>query len=139
MSALHTFFDDYRRAFARADPEALAELFAYPVQVVSATEDAAAISVSNRDEWRSVLEGLLGAYRSLGVAEGVPVELQVSELTPRVSSVRVHWELQREDGSAIYDFTAVYTLAHVDGGWRACGIAHDEVPKLQAALSASPR
>lgn len=56
-------------------------------------------------------------------------------MTPRLASARVHWRLQREDGSAIYEFTAVYTLAGDDGQWRVAAIAHDELPKLTAALS----
>jgi hypothetical protein len=81
-----------------------------------------------------VLDGLLGAYRTLGVAEGVPLELEARELASGLRSARVHWELRREDGTAVYDFTAVYTLALLDGRWRAFSIAHDELPKLQAAL-----
>ncbi len=81
-----------------------------------------------------MLDGLLGSYRRLGVAGGVPLELRVSELTARACSVRVHWELRRDDGNAIYGFAAIYTLAQVDGAWRVFAIAHDELPKLNAAL-----
>jgi hypothetical protein len=81
-----------------------------------------------------VLGGLIGSYRRLGVAGGVPLELEISELTARACSVRVHWELRRDDGSAIYDFAAIYTLAQVAGAWRVFAIVHDELPKLQAAL-----
>ncbi len=44
------------------------------------------------------------------------------------------WALQREDGEAVYDFTAVYTLARLDNGLRIVAAAHDELPKLQVAL-----
>ena len=138
MSSLQAFFDEYRATFARYDVDALAELFAFPLQVVSGTDEGAAISVSTREEWRPVLEGLLGAYRSLGVADGEPLELDATELTPHVASARAHWELRREDGGAIYDFTAVYTLAQVDGAWRVVAVAHDELPKLQVALAGQP-
>ncbi|MDQ4071389.1 MAG: hypothetical protein M3088_00740 [Actinomycetota bacterium] len=57
---------------------------------------------------------------------------------PGVASGRVHWELRREDGSTIYAFTAIYTLARVGTAWRIAAIAHDEVPKPQAALGGSP-
>lgn len=85
------------------------------MQVISIAELPTAISVPTRDEWLPVLDGLLGSYRRLGVAGGVPVELEVSELTASACSVRVHWELRRDDESAIYDFTAIYTLAQVGG------------------------
>jgi hypothetical protein len=134
MSTPQSFFDEYAGAFARYDARALAELFAFPFHVVSITEDPTAISVSTRDDWLPVLDGLLASYRRLEVAGGVPLELEVSELTDRACSVRVHWELRKDDGSAIYDFAAVYTLAQVAGAWRVFAIAHDELPKLQAAL-----
>ena len=133
---VRAFFDEYRATFARYDAEALADLFAFPFHVVSDTEEIAPMSVANRDDWLGVLQGLLGGYRTLGVASGEPLELAVTELTPRLASARVHWELRRDDGSAIYRFTAVYTLARVGGRWRVAAIAHDELPKLQAALSA---
>ncbi len=133
---VRAFFDEYRATFARYDAQALAELFAFPFHVVSDTEDITPSSVATRDDWLGVLEGLLGAYRTLGVAAGEPLELDVIELTPRVASVRVAWDLRRADASAIYDFTAIYTLAQIGGAWRVAAIAHDELPKLQAALSA---
>jgi hypothetical protein len=132
---LRAFFDDYRSTFARYDAEALAELFAFPFHVISDMDEIVPLSVAGRDDWIGVLEGLLGGYRTLGVAAGEPLELDVVELTPRVVSARLHWELRREDGSAIYDFTAVYTVARVGGAWRVAAIAHDELPKLQAALA----
>jgi hypothetical protein len=81
-----------------------------------------------------VLDGLLGSYRQLRVAGGVPLELDVSELTVHACSVRVRWELRRDDGCAIYDFIAIYTLAQVAGTLRVFAIVHDELPKLHAAL-----
>ncbi len=131
MGPLRSFFDDYRTAFARYDRDALSALFTYPLHVVSATEDAVAISVSDRDEWRGVLDRLLDAYRSLGVVDALPLELDVSELTPQVGGARVHWELRRKDGSAVYRFTAIYTVVQVDGARRVAAIAHDELPKLR--------
>jgi len=50
--------------------------------------------------------------------------------------VQVHWELQREDDRPIYDFTAVYTLTRTEGRLQIVSIAHDELPKLRAAMNA---
>ena len=138
MGSIDDFFEEYRTTFARYDADALAALFAFPFQAVSATDDGAAITAAGGvDEWRPVLEGLLGMYRTLGVAEGEPLQLHSAELTPQTGSARVHWQLRREDGSTIYEFTAVYTLARVDGAWKVAGIVHDELPKLQAALAST--
>lgn len=136
MTATQKFMEHYRSAFARADADALVECFDYPVQVVSVAGDRASVSVAGRDDWPQVIAGLLGAYERLGVVEVLPQALEVDEPMVAVAVVRVHWALQREDGDAVYDFTAVYTLARLDNGLRIVAIAHDELPKLQAALHA---
>jgi hypothetical protein len=136
-SQVRSFFDTYRETFARYDAAALADLFAFPLQVLSDAEQITPLSIASREDWVGVLEGLLGGYRTLGVAAGEPLEFDATELTPRISSTRVHWELRREDGSAIYQFTAVYTVVASDGQWRVAAIAHDELPKLGAALAAA--
>ncbi len=80
-------------------------------------------------------QGLLGAYRSLGVVDAEPLELDVTELTPELSSAHVRWALRRDDGSGVYNFTAFYTLVVVERGFQVAAVAHDELPKLQAALA----
>lgn len=133
---LHLFFDEYASAFARYDAQALADLFAFPLHVVSDTEDITPTSIPNRDGWLGVLRWLLDAYRALGVAGSEPLALDLTEVTPRLASVRAHWELRRQDGSRIYDFMAIYTLAQVGEAWRIAAVAHDEVPKLRSAMAA---
>ncbi len=134
MTALKAFLDEYRATFTRFDLDALAELFAFPLQIVSATDDAPVISVSTRDEWPAVLRGLFGAYRALGIVDAEPLEMEITELAPKVGTVRVHWQLQRDDGSAVYDVTAVYTVVEVEGARRIVAIAHNELPELGAAM-----
>ena len=45
----------------------------------------------------------------------------------------MHWDLQRIDGTTVYDFTAVYTLVSKDGTRKIISIAHDELSKIRAA------
>ena len=134
---LQTFFSDYRTTFARLDREALLPYFALPLHVVSATNEAPSVSTFDAGEWPAVFDGLLGAYRVLGVADAEPLQLDVTQISADVLSAHVHWELRRGDGSVVYDFTAVYTVVEQDGALRICGIAHDELPKLEAALAGS--
>lgn len=47
MSSLDDFFEEYRTTFASYDAGALAALFAFPFQAVSATEEGVAIAVSD--------------------------------------------------------------------------------------------
>jgi hypothetical protein len=133
---LPAFFADYRTAFARLEPDALEGYFALPLHLVSATDGGAMVTVADGDQWPGLLAGLLGAYRSLGVADAAVLDLQGVDVAPDVASARVRWELRRDDGTAVYAFTAVYTVVAVDGRPRIAAIAHDELPQLQAALAA---
>jgi hypothetical protein len=135
---LRTFFDDYRTTFASFDLDALGALFTFPMHVVSATDDEVSVAVYDGDAWPAVLEMLFGAYRGLGVAGAELLAFETSAVSPDVASVRVHWELRRNDGSSVYDFTAVYTVVVVDGALRVTAIAHDELPQLGTALSGAP-
>ncbi len=137
MNESRELMERYRSAFARADARALADCFAFPVLVVTVADDGASRLAANADEWPGVLERLLGAHKRLGVTDCAPLAVEITEPLHAVAIVRVHWALRRGDGESIYDFTGVYTLARVEGRLRIVGIAHDELPKMQAALQGS--
>lgn len=126
--------DQYRAAFKRADLSALVDCFAFPLQVVSVADGEALSSVASVDEWPAVLERLLGAYKRLGVTDCVPAAVEITEPLDAVTVMRVQWALQRADLEPVYDFTAVYTLAHATGRLRIVALAHDELPKMRKAL-----
>jgi hypothetical protein len=134
MRTPQELLEQYRSAFTRADVNALVGCFAFPLQVISVADGGASHSVASAEEWPGVLKRLLGAYRRLGVADCVPLAVEVSELVDAVAVVRVHWALRRQDGERVYDFTAAYTLAFTGGRFRIVMIAHDELRKMQAAL-----
>ena len=136
MSAPQEFMEQYRTAFMQADLSALIDCFAFPLQVVSATDGEASSSVAYAEEWRGVLERLLSAYKRLGVTDCVPLTVEITEPMDAVAVMRVHWALQRADREPVYDFTAVYTLALASGRLRIVALAHDELPKMRAALKA---
>jgi len=129
----------YRSAFSRADLQALMDCFSFPLQVISADRAGASVSVAGAENWPDVLQRLLDAYERLGVVDAAPLELTIDEPMTSVAVVQAHWGLQREDGDSVYDFSAVYTLARVDGQLRIVAIAHDELPALQAAIRMASR
>ena len=128
--------EQYRSAFASADVDALLDCFNFPLQVVSLTTEQASVSIARTEDWPHVLDELLSGYERLRVVEPVPLSLEVTEPIEGVAFVRVHWALQRANGDPIYDFKAVYTLARTDSRYRIVAIAHNELPKLRAALGA---
>jgi hypothetical protein len=122
--------DDYRSAFLRADLDALANCFVFPLQVASVTGDEVTVTVANGKDWPAVLRGLLDLYRRLEVADAVILAVEISQPLDLVDIIRVHWRLERADGSSVYDFTAVYTLARVAGTPKIIAIAHDERSRM---------
>jgi hypothetical protein len=136
VSAPRELIARYRSAFVRGDVETLVDCFQFPLQVVTVEGGQVSVSIGHSEDWPRVLEGLLGAYKRLGVHDAVVRALEVSEPIEALAVVRARWSLQRQDGVPVYDFTAVYTLARAERGFRIVAIAHDELPKLRAATGA---
>ena len=91
------------------------------------------VSVAGSQDWPAVLGGLLELHRHFEVANAVLLSVEISQFLDAVTIARVHWELQRADGTSVYDFTALYTLARVDGNLKIIAIVHDELSKTRAA------
>ena len=132
--------EEYRSAFLRADLSALVNCFHFPLQVASIDVDEVSVSVAGSQDWPETLRGLLELYRRLGVANAAMLAVEISQPLDPIAVVRVHWDLQRADGTSVYDFTAVYTMVRMDGTRKIIAIAHDELPKIRAAgLDATSR
>jgi hypothetical protein len=136
MSAPQQLMEQYRAAFVRADVGDLVDCFSFPLQVLTISDGESSPSIADGEEWPGVLDRLLGAYKRLGVTDCVPLATEIIEPIDAVAVVRVNWALLREDREPVYDFTAVYTLALVAGRLRIVALAHDELPKMRAALQA---
>jgi len=133
--AVTAFIDGYRRTFETFDVDAICDAFAFPVQVVGDAGDVGVVVVPAREAWRAQIERIVGAYRQLGVASSAMESLEVIEVTPRIAHATVRWGLRDGNGGTVYAFTASYTLAETAEGPRVVAIAHDETPKLAAAVA----
>lgn len=129
------FFAGYAADFATYDAATVAEHFAYPVHSVGDTDAGPDVTTAGREEWLLVLDRLLGAYRELGVTGARRHSVQVARLGDGLYVACVGWTLLRTDNSPVYDFEASYTLVTSHGRLRISAIAHNEVPKLRAALA----
>jgi hypothetical protein len=134
-TAAGAFIDGYRRTFESFDVDAIAACFAFPMQVASEGDAVTVVVVPDLDAWRPQIARIVGAYRLLGVHGARLASLDIDEVTPHVAHAVVHWALAAADGSPIYEFTASYTLVDAGAGPRIVAIAHDETPKLQAAVA----
>lgn len=133
-SKVEDFLDAYRAAFEAFDGPAIADLFSYPCQISSDPGEITVTTVPSREAWLPEIERLLAAYRVLGVRSAELRELQVIELTPRLTQAAVRWSLVGGEGARIYDFDASYTLADLGQSTRITAIAHNETPRLRASL-----
>ncbi len=138
-SKAHHFLDAYRTAFEAFDVPAIADLFSYPCQATSDAGEIAVTMVSSLEAWLPQIERLVAAYRAIGVRSAHVLELQVIELTPRLAQATVHWGLADQGGEPIYEFDASYTLADHGDGMRITAIAHNETPRLRAAIERQRR
>ncbi len=134
-AAATAFIDGYRRTFETFDVDAICGAFAFPVQVVGDAEEVGVVLAPTLEAWRPQVERIVGAYRMLRVASSAVESLEVTEVTPRIAHATVRWALQDGSGSAVYTFTASYTLAETADGPRIVAMAHDETPKLAAAVA----
>ena len=134
----HEFFEAYRTAFEALDARTIGDFFAYPCQVTSDADRVTVQTVSSREAWTPVLEGLVGAYRRIGVQSAEMLELQVFALSPRLMQASVGWRLIDGKGRALYDFDSSYTVADLGEGWRITAIAHNEGPRLREQMPRRP-
>jgi ribosomal protein S17 len=133
-STIQAFLDSYQRAFEAFDPLAIVEQFCYPCQITSDAGEVTVTVVPTREAWIPQIERLVSTYRAIGVHAAVQVELRSVELTPRLAQATVRWRLVDARGQQLYEFDASYTLADLGQGFRISGIAHNEVPQLNALL-----
>ena len=136
-AAATAFMDAYRRTFETFDVGAIARLFAFPLAVTGDAADGTAsnLVVPDADHWVPALARVLGGYRLIGVAGAQALETDVTTVSPAIAQVTVRWSLRTAGDDEIYEFTAAYTLADRPEGTRVVTIAHDETPKLHAAVA----
>jgi len=129
------FIDRYRRTFETFDLDAITAYYAFPVLVVSQADGVTTTSVPAAEGWRPQVERIVGAYRLLGVSGATVESLEIAAVTAGIAHATVIWSLHTASGNPVYDFTASYTLADLAEGTRIVAIAHDEAPKLVAAVA----
>ena len=134
-STVDRFLRDYRVAFERFDVAAVAAFFAFPLQVTGDAADVTVVSVPALDAWVPQIERIVGAYRLLGVASADARYVRLVSVTSRISQAAINWHLLDAAGGGVYDFHASYTLADLGAGLRITAIAHDESPRLMAAVA----
>jgi hypothetical protein len=133
-AAVERFLDDYRAAFQRRDAAAVTSFNAFPCQVTGEADAVTVTSIASAEAWTPLVERIIGAYRLLGVERADIAELRVLALTPRLAQAAVRWVLVDGAGATVYEFDASYALADLGDGLQITAIAHNETPRLRAAV-----
>lgn len=133
--AAEEFIEDYRATFETMDAAAIARKFTFPCHVVAQADGVSVTSVPDETAWTAVIERIVGAYQVIGVASASVESLRVVEVTPGIAHAVVRWGLRDAAEGAVYAFSASYLLVDAGGVVRIAGVAHDEGPKLQAAVT----
>jgi len=132
---INAFFYSYRTAFEHQDATAIADHFAYPGHVTSDAGEIALVPITSRQEWIGKLEQLLGMYRAIGVSTAQVLDLTLTEISPRLLQAHIHWALHTAADERLYDFEAIYTVAHTSGAFHITALAHNELPQYQACFA----
>ena len=133
-TVVERFLEDYRDAFQRFDASAVTSFYAFPCQVTGEADAVTVTSIASAEAWTPLVDRIIGGYRLLGVERADIAEFRMLALTPRLAQAAVRWVLVDGTGATVYEFDASYSLAELGDGLRITGIAHNETPRLRAAL-----
>ena len=132
MSAVMEFLDSYRTAFESYDTEAIVEHYAFPCAITGDSETIAPILFDGAEQCSAGVNYVLSLHRAIGVTQGQPLLLEITELSPRLAGMMIRYQMQDRRGEPLYDFQGFYTLARTAAGYRIAAICHNQIPRLLA-------
>ena len=132
MSAVMEFLDSYRTAFESYDTEAIVEHYAFPCAITGDSETIAPILFEGAEQCSAGVNYVLSLHRAIGVTQGQPLLLEITELSPRLAGMMIRYQMQDQRGEPLYDFQGFYTLARTAAGYRIAAICHNQIPRLLA-------
>ena len=131
---VRAFFTTYCTAFIRRDAPAIAKHFADQVSVASDTGKTVCVQVEDRDKWRKTIDNLLEMYRAINFGSAEVTAMSIHPISSRLVQASLNWALRDGDGSPLYEFDALYTLARHSETFRIVAIAHNEIPQYRRCV-----
>ena len=128
------FFESYRAAFERRDPEEISKHFAYPAHVATEGHQVMLTPVLSSSEWKHQLKRLLEMYQRIDVRTIRIREISLAPLSSRLLHARLCWGLEDSNGARLYDVDAVYTLGRFGNEWKGIAISHNELPRYLSLI-----
>jgi hypothetical protein len=132
VSAVMEFLDSYRTAFEGYDTQAIVEHYAFPCAITTDSETIAPFLFEGAEQCSAGVDHVLSLHRAIGVTQGKPLLLEITELSPRLAGLMLRYQMQDQDGKPLYDFQGFYSLARTAAGYRIAAICHNQIPRLLA-------
>jgi len=132
VSAVLEFLASYRTAFAAYDTRAIVDHYAFPCAITGDSETITPVLFVGEDQCSAGVDYVLSLHRQIGVTQGKPLLLEITELSPRLAGMNIRYQMQDKAGRPLYDFQGFYSLARTDAGFRIAAICHNQIPRLLA-------
>jgi hypothetical protein len=94
------FLASYRNAFQSYDTDAIVAHYCFPCQLVSDAEPVAVTAIEGPEQCRAAVGYILSLHREIGVTSSRITQLDISELSPRLTGMMLRYELVDSDGQA---------------------------------------
>jgi hypothetical protein len=129
-------FQAYARAFEGHDAPAAAALYAYPAHLTTDLGTEVRLTVvPSAEAFLPVLGSLMDKYRRDGVKKIRALSLEVTEQSPRLQRVDVHWGLLGLADLPLYDFDNTYGVARFEQEWKiVTAVAPNELSRYRAFI-----
>jgi hypothetical protein len=126
------FLASYRKAFENYDSDAIVAHYCFPCQLVSDAEPVAVATIEEPEKLKAAVDYILSLHREIGVRSSRITQLDIAELSPRLTGMMLRYDLVDIDGKPLYDMQCFYSLARTDRGYRIAGLTHNQLPRLLA-------
>jgi len=132
VSAVLEFLASYRTAFAAYDTRAIVDHYAFPCAIIGDSETITPLVFKGAEQCSAGVDYVLSLHRQVGVTQGKPLLLEITELSPRLAGMNIRYQWQDKTGKPLYDFQGFYSLARTEAGYRIAAICHNQLPRLLA-------
>ncbi|HWZ36797.1 MAG TPA: hypothetical protein VNY08_00665 [Bradyrhizobium sp.] len=132
VSAVLEFLASYGTAFEGYDTKAIVDHYAFPCAIIGDSETITPLVFKGAEQCSAGVDYVLSLHRQVGVTQGKPLLLEITELSPRLAGMNIRYQWQDKTGKPLYDFQGFYSLARTEAGYRIAAICHNQLPRLLA-------
>jgi hypothetical protein len=126
------FLASYSKSFESYDSDTIVAHYCFPCQLISDAEPVAVTTIAGPEQLKPAVAYILSLHREIGVRSSRVTQLDITELSPRLTGMMLRYDLVDIDGKPLYDMQCFYSLLRTDQGYRIAGLTHNQLPRLLA-------